>query len=422
MDMTQQNMPSADAIQKNMLWNVAGSVGFIGAQWVMTILIVHLAGYTEAGYLSLGLSLTNVFTNIAYFCIRNFQVSDSRSKYSTDIYVTHRVVMTVLALGSYTFFVMLNGYSLYLTIFLILFMVYRVSEAVVDVFHGIDQRSWRLDTAGQSFLMRGILTLAAFVIVEKLTGNLVITTLLMMVAAYGVILFFDIPRAAKLEPFSVRLGKKQWPALAALTRECLPLFIYAICLNAVVPISRYFLEKLQGSEILGFYASVAIPASVIQLLASYVFNTFTGLFSEYREKGQKKEFMALFWKLTAVVCAIVVLAVGGSLLLGEWALALVFDEAIRPYAYLLAPTVVCCGIIAMIWFVGTVLVVLRDMKGLLLGAAAGALVCVAVSYPCILAWGVDGVNVSLFVSSVVSLLIFAWRLHSSILRLNSSAA
>ena len=56
-NMTQQNMPSAEAIRKNMLWNVVGSVGFIGAQWVMTILIVHLAGYTEAGYLSLGFPL-----------------------------------------------------------------------------------------------------------------------------------------------------------------------------------------------------------------------------------------------------------------------------------------------------------------------------------------------------------------------------
>ena len=58
---------SGETIRKNMLWNVIGSVGFIGAQWMMTILIVHLAGYTEAGYLSLGLSLTNIFTNIAYF-------------------------------------------------------------------------------------------------------------------------------------------------------------------------------------------------------------------------------------------------------------------------------------------------------------------------------------------------------------------
>ena len=34
---------SGETIRKNMLWNVIGSVGFIGAQWMMTILIVHLA-------------------------------------------------------------------------------------------------------------------------------------------------------------------------------------------------------------------------------------------------------------------------------------------------------------------------------------------------------------------------------------------
>ena len=81
-----------DVIRRNMLWNVIGSTGFIGAQWAMTILIVRLADYTQAGYLSLGLSLTNVFTNVAYFSIRNFQVSDQNEKYTADIYVTHRLL------------------------------------------------------------------------------------------------------------------------------------------------------------------------------------------------------------------------------------------------------------------------------------------------------------------------------------------
>ena len=115
---------SPQAIQKNMLWNVAGSVGFIGAQWMMTILIVHLAGYTEAGYLSLGLSLTNLFTNIAYFCIRNYQVSDGAGKYSADLYVTHRVVAAFVAFTLYTLFVLVNGYSLYVTAFLLLSLIH----------------------------------------------------------------------------------------------------------------------------------------------------------------------------------------------------------------------------------------------------------------------------------------------------------
>lgn len=394
-----------EVIRKNMLWNIIGSVGFVGAQWMMTILIVHLAGYSEAGYLSLGLSLTNIFTNIAYFCIRNFQVSDT-GKYSPDVYVTHRLAATIIAFLLYTLFVGVNGYPAYVFAFLLLFMLYRLNEAVVDVFHGIDQRAWRLDIAGKSFLARGVLTLAAFVAVEALTKNLVITTAAMLAAAYGVIVFYDIPKARKNERFSIRWEKE---ALLSLTRECFPLFVYAICLNAVVPIPRYFLEKIAGSEVLGYYASVAIPASLIQLLASYIYTSFTKLFADYVEQNKRKEFLALFGKLTGAVLGTVALALAGSALLGEWALVLIFTESIRAYAYLLVPTIFCCGIIALIWFVGTVLTILRDMKGLLVGAAAGVITAAAVSWPCITGMGVDGVNVALFLSSVVTLLIFLVR-------------
>lgn len=394
-----------ETIRKNMLWNILGSVSFIGAQWLMTILIVHLAGYSEAGYLSLGLSLTNIFTNIAYFCIRNFQVSDT-GKYSQSIYVTHRLAASVMAFLLYALFVIVNGYPAYVFVFLLLFMLYRLNEAVVDVFHGIDQRAWRLDIAGRSFLARGVLTLAAFLIVEAVTKNLVITTLAMLAAAYGVVFLYDIPRTRKNEEFHIRWEKT---ALVSLTRECFPLFLYAICLNAVVPIPRYFLEKLEGSEVLGYYASVAIPASLIQLLASYIYTSFTKLFSDYVAENRRKEFLLLFWKLLAAIIGTVVLALAGSALLGEWALVLLFTESIRAYAYLLVPTIFCCGLIALIWFVGTILTILRDMKGLLLGAAAGVLTAAAASYPCIVTWGVEGVNTALFFSSMVTLLLFLWR-------------
>lgn len=397
---------SPQAIRKNMFWNVAGSVGFIGAQWLMTILIVRLAGYTEAGYLSLGLSLTNVFTNIAYFCIRNYQVSDTADRYSADIYVTHRMLAAFSAFLLYALFVLCNGYSVYVTLFLLVFMVYRLHEAVVDVFHGIDQRAWHLDVAGQSFLMRGILTLAAFFLVEKLTGNLILTSIAMLVFAYGILLVFDLPRARSYQTFSLRFDRG---ALRSLTGECFPLFLYALCLNAVVPISRYVLEKLAGSEVLGYYSSVAIPASVIQLLSSYIFTTFTGLFAEYAAQGERKKFQALFWKLAAGVSGLVVLSLAGCMLLGEWVLVLIFTESIRPYAYLLTPTVLCCGVIALIWFVGTVLTVLRDRMGLLTGAAAGMVTAAFVSWPCIRAWGVDGVNAALFLSSAVTLVLFFYR-------------
>lgn len=399
-------------IRANMLWNIIGSMGFIAAQWLMTILIVHLAGYREAGYLSLGLSLTNIFTNIAYFCIRNFQVSDA-GKYSQNIYVTHRLAALAAAFGLYAVFVALNGYPTYVSLFLLLFMLYRLNEAAVDVFHGIDQRAWRLDIAGKSFLARGLLTLIVFCVTEAVTKNLVVTTLAMLFAAYSVVLFYDIPKARQEEAFCIQWDKK---ALFSLTKECFPLFFYAICLNAVVPIPRYFLERIAGSETLGYYSSVAIPASLIQLLASYIYTSFTKLFSEYRTENNKTAFLVLFWRLFLAITATILLALAGSVLLGEWALVLIFTESIRDYAYLLVPTIACCGIIAFVWFLGTVLTILRDMTGLLAGAAAGVVLAALFSYPCITKWGVDGVNVVLFCANIATLLIFAIRFYGHMRR------
>lgn len=396
----------AKTIQKNMIWNVAGSLSFIAAQWLMTILIVWLAGYEEAGVLSLGLSLTNVFTNVAYFAIRNFQVSDVSGNYDSSVYVTHRLFTSFAAVFLYGVFVLLNGYSSYVTAFLLLFMLYRVTEPLVDVFHGIDQRAWRLDVAGKSFLARGALSLILFVVLEKTAGNLAVTAAGMAAAMLGIVLFYDIPGASRIEKFSPVWKDRR---MLTLTKECFPLFVYALCLNAVVPIPRYFLEKMAGEEILGFYSSVAIPASVIQLLASYVFTTFTGLFTTYYREKKKREFLMLFGKLSAWIAGLVAVSLGGSALLGEWALCLIFTEEIRAYAYLLVPTVFCCGLIAFIWFLGTVLTVLRDTKGLCAGAVCGAVVCLVLSWPCIRRFGVDGVNVSLALSSLATLAVFGWR-------------
>lgn len=401
-----QEAVSASEIKKNMLWNIVGSIGFIAAQWLMTILIVHLADYSEAGILSLGLSLTNIFTNIAYFCIRNYQVSDQDS-FTSSAYVTHRLITSIFAMGMYALFTVLNGYSVYTMVFLLLFMAYRLNEAIVDVFHGIDQRCWRLDIAGKSFLLRGILTLLAFLVIEALTKNLIYTTIGMLVAAYLVIALYDVPRAVKNEPFTIRFCRSEF---LSLTRECLPLFLNAICLNAVVPIPRYFLEKLEGSEVLGYYASVAIPASFVTMFATYIYTTFTRLFSDNLAAKRLDLFFSLFRKLLFAIIGFVILAVAGSALLGEFVLVMLFTESIREYTYLLVPTVACCGMIAVIWFLGTVLTIIRDKTGILAGAVMGVVVVAVTSYPCIYYLHVDGVNVSLFLSCTFTLLIYMWRI------------
>ena len=46
-------------IFSDMMWNTVGNIVYCICQWVITILVVRFASYSEAGYLSLAMSTTS---------------------------------------------------------------------------------------------------------------------------------------------------------------------------------------------------------------------------------------------------------------------------------------------------------------------------------------------------------------------------
>ncbi|MDO4287872.1 MAG: hypothetical protein Q4C55_01675, partial [Eubacterium sp.] len=110
------------SVKENMIWNSIGSFLYLFGQWLLTIVIVHLSGYGDAGILSLAMSLTNMFYCIAIYGIRNYQVSDINEKYSSDIYVTTRLLTSILAFLVCIAFVWMSGYQETTFIAIILYM------------------------------------------------------------------------------------------------------------------------------------------------------------------------------------------------------------------------------------------------------------------------------------------------------------
>ena len=74
-------------IRKDILFYFIGTIFYFFAQWVITVFVVRLSGYADAGYLSLAMSTSSTFEIIALFRVRDFQISDYRSEYSNNEYV-----------------------------------------------------------------------------------------------------------------------------------------------------------------------------------------------------------------------------------------------------------------------------------------------------------------------------------------------
>lgn len=71
----------SDKIFENIVWNATGNFTYLAAQWVIVVLVTRKTGLENAGILSLAMSISATFQTLAFFGMRNYQVSDVKRKY-----------------------------------------------------------------------------------------------------------------------------------------------------------------------------------------------------------------------------------------------------------------------------------------------------------------------------------------------------
>lgn len=358
------------ALQSNILWNTIGSLVYLGLQWLTTVIVVYLAGYGAAGDLSLAMSASNFLISFSLYGMRTYQVSDQKNRYAPEIYLGSRFMTCAGAVLLGVGLVLVNGYPLRQTGCILLYLLYRLSEATVDVLHGFEQKAGRMDYIGISFLLRGVLSFGAFVGVLALGGSLNQAILAMAVLVHAVVFLYDWPHTCHLQRFQ---HKPQVRGSYPLLKECFPFMVYLFLINGVNSVPRFAIEAQLGEEILGYYSSVATPATLVQMAATFIFSPLIVPLTEAWNGKDKKQFGTWMFVCGGAIAAITAAALLGGKLLGAWALQLIFGESILPYAYLLQPVLLCACLTAFSWFLCTVMVIIRKKWLLVAVCAAGFL-------------------------------------------------
>ena len=396
-------------VAKNVIWNTAGSLFYLVCQWLLSVLVVRLSGsFEDAGVLSLAMSIATFFSVLTLFNVRNYQVSDSKNLFTSDQYVFHRLLTCAVSFVLCSVFVLVNSYDTVTSLSIIAYMLIKLTEGFADVLHGAAQKKWRLDIAGKSFVIRGILLIASFTVAMLISNNnLAVSIFAMSVATFLPIIFYDYPAVRRIDRFYL---KADFKSAISLTKICLPMVIYGACINAIVPIARYALELFHGKVTLGYYASISTVAVLVQSFVTFIFTPLIGIFEEAYTKDDKKSVLKLLIKLILLLISITAAAIIASALLGEFAMCLVFGDEIKEYVYLLYPTVIASALTALVWLYGMLLVVMRDSKTLLLGALFGFLVGAVLSFALIPEKDYLGTNVSIISALSVISTVYTIRL------------
>jgi len=366
------------------------------------------------GNLALAMNITNFLVIVATYNIRNFQVSDIKDEYNDSEYLITRIITCAGAIMLCAVFVFIIDFSNTQRAIILCYMFFRIGEAFVDVLHGIDQKSWRMDYIGISTVIRGVLMLAAFALLLW-KFDLVTAVIGMVAVTFLVIIMFDLQKTKKLTRFTAFAGKK----IFSLLKRCFPLMLVLLVVTLIVSYARYSIERMYGDDALGIYAAATNPTLVIQVSASLLFAPLINLFAESIKESNKKKFLKIFMVMLGVVSAITLTFTAASYFFGEWILnILFFREVVTAHAYLMIGASVAAGLTALIWFMNIVFTAVRDIKGVFVCNMIGMIICLATAEILLRSFGLNGANYIMIISQGVVVLFGIIRLSWVLKRKN----
>lgn len=390
------------SLKESIIWNSWGSIFYLGCQWLLTIIVVRIAGVEKSGILSLAMSVSNIWYSIAVYGMRNYQVSDVNNKYKNGTYIFSRVLTGSFSLLGCIVYTVIISYSIEQKLCIILYFIYKLTEAYFDVYAGIYQKEWRMDFIGKSMTARGIFTLLSFTVVLKITGNLAITIFVMALLCALFVVIYDMRITAKLTDTTMITN---YQVVLNLLKECSPLVLYTLLSTAIGTIPRLIMERYLGSYELGIYGSVATPTLIIQMGATYIFNPFVTVFGERYQQKNKSGFIKSLRSCCLAVSIIAVIGLVGGKIFGYWGLKLLYGSEVAKYDELLIPLIFCTILTSFAWLLCGVLTAIREFKGLVIANIFAVIFSAVFSLILEYYMGMQGANLSLAIATMVEILI-----------------
>lgn len=395
------------SLSQNALYNTVGTIIYCFCQWLLSsLLVVHLSpediSVSNTGLLQLAISITNIFFAISCYNIHTYQISDTKDAYSSGDYIGLRFVTAAISVILCVGYVIVLGYPLQSIVCVMLYMLFKLTETFCDVFHAIDQKHYRMDYVGISYGIRGIVSVIVFAITLVLTGNVLTSIFAMALATILVVVFYDMRRTARFGSIKPVFHKK---AIITLLITCFPAVIASASFTAITTVPRQVLESMQGKEALGYYGTIATPVVVVQIMATSIFNPMLTELAYLYDQGNVRKFLKRTFDNLLILLGLTVFTFLGVLLLGKFAVGLIFGAKFVPYTYLMYGIIACTSLYVVSWLCTSILIIMRKMKVCMVASLISLAVSAMTAHSFITIFGMNGVSYSVILAYVIHITI-----------------
>lgn len=389
------------SVAQNTIFNAIGCLCYLGCQWVTTVMVVRLSSsYENSGLYAFAMATGIIFASIALYKVRTFQVSDISNQFSNSSYIAFRLITILIGWSICAVYIPIaTNRQMNLITVSLLYLVFKTDESFSDVLYGIYQKNGRMDYIGISQFIRGILSLIAFSAGLALTDSLPTAIISMTTSCMLVTIVYDLPHARRFGSIKPIFDNS---ALLALAKICFFAMLASLLANSIVSSVRQYYGIVNGSEALGHYASVATPAVLIQVAATYLYSPLIGKLAADLKKDRVlllKSFIKTMGMLVLVmgICVLALSLVGSSLL------TIAFGNSIMPYTYLFPYVLTATAAVGLLLYCNDVLIIQRRMKQTLFCNGIAFTCAVASAIPFIALFDMNGINYSIILGCSIAI-------------------
>ncbi len=395
-----------------------GAFVLLFGQWLISILLVRLGGYEDAGLFALAMSISNVFAHFANYGIRTYQISDTKGEFTQNQY---QIASWVTIAASYVlcvgYFGLVGSYSLLEKAAILLYLSYNNVNSFSEILFGRLQLDGHLEINGFSSILRGVLCFAAFLGAFLLTHRMLPSLAVMVCATALVVMLFDCRLYRRLCGKVFQRCAEPTAAIATLLKQSFPLMAANVIPLIATAVPRRTIQQVLGTTMLGYFSSLFTPTVVITVLVPMLLQSVLPEFSALWKQGQRVKLLRMTARYYGVVAFLVTVALGVSAVMGRWALGIVFGLEILEYFPLLYWAILATGCNAVTVVSNYLLISMRKNHAATISTVVAAGISAAVSAPLVAHFGIAGGALALiaayFVQALMQIVLITCNMYQS---------
>lgn len=359
---------SKDIKKDSYLWNMLGSMLTAFQSVIMLMILTRTLGLTDAGIFTIAYANANLFLTIGKYGMRYYQVSDVKHQFSFKEYKASRIVSCIAMILISALYILITGsqnnYSAEKSLIILCMCVFKMIDAIEDVYIAMYQQEGRLDVGSKVMTVRIFFTLCVFsfslLLLKNLLNALIVSTVFTIICL--ILLLF-----LTYQPFKKQERKLKFQNVSCLLRVCFPLCISAFLSFYIGNAPKYAIDAQLNDTLQACYGFISMPVFVIGLLNNFIFNPIITQMSVLWSHKCYKEFIKKVAFQVLVIAAITLICVIGAYLLGVPVLSILYNTDLSDYKAELIVLLVGGGFLGLSGFLTTVITIMRIQRTLIIG-------------------------------------------------------